>query len=75
MLLLGDAAFDAVEFLREVTATGAQFLARSSARRRPTIQRRPPDGSYPARLAVPTGPGTASLLDHKRHPAGELVEL
>ncbi|WP_275461036.1 transposase [Streptomyces noursei] len=106
MLLLGDAAFDAVEFLREVTATGAQFLVRSSARRRPTIQRRLPDGSYPARLTVPYRAGhgystlparvieawiavtlaegatrrepwrlVTSLLDHERHPAGELVEL
>ncbi|MFG2910099.1 transposase [Kitasatospora sp. NPDC048286] len=53
MLLLGDAAFDAVEFLRDVTATGAHFLVRSSARRRPTIQHRLPDGSYLARLAAP----------------------
>ncbi|MFE7526365.1 IS4 family transposase [Kitasatospora sp. NPDC057542] len=106
MLLLGDAAFDAVEFLREVTATGAQFLVRSSARRRPTIQRRLPDGSYLARLAAPYRAGhgystlpvrvieawitvtladgttrrepwrlITSLLDHERHPAGELVEL
>ncbi|MFF9667558.1 transposase domain-containing protein, partial [Streptomyces althioticus] len=59
MLLLGDAAFDAVEFLRDVAATGAQFLVRSSARRRPTIQCRLPDGSYLARLAAPyrTGHG------------------
>ncbi|WP_224274326.1 IS4 family transposase [Streptomyces sp. LS1784] len=63
MLLLGDAAFDAVEFLREVTATGAQFLVRSSARRRPTIQRRLPDGSYLARLAAPyrAGSGYSTL--------------
>ncbi|MFJ9841575.1 transposase domain-containing protein [Kitasatospora sp. NPDC101155] len=58
MLPLGDAAFDAVEFLREVTATGAQFLVRSSARRRPTIQRRLPDGSYLARLAAPYRAGS-----------------
>ncbi|MFF2149234.1 transposase, partial [Kitasatospora sp. NPDC058190] len=58
MLLLGDAAFDAVEFLREVTATGAQFLVRSSARRRPTIQRRLPGGSYLARLAAPYRAGS-----------------
>ncbi|MBB6343597.1 IS4 family transposase [Nonomuraea muscovyensis] len=50
MLLLADAGFDAVEFLRQVGATGAQFLVRSSARRRPAIQRRLPDGSYLARL-------------------------
>jgi hypothetical protein len=51
MLLLADAAFDAVEFLRDVTGTGAQFLVRSSARRSPTIQRRLPDGSYLAQLS------------------------
>ncbi|MBZ9640583.1 transposase [Streptomyces sp. PSKA30] len=45
MLLLADAGFDAVDFLRDVAGTGAQFLVRSSARRCPTIQRRLPDGS------------------------------
>ncbi|WP_431955236.1 IS4 family transposase [Actinacidiphila sp. bgisy167] len=51
MLLLADAGFDAIEFLRDVTTSGAQFLVRSSARRRPTIQRRLPDGSYLARIS------------------------
>jgi hypothetical protein len=50
MLLLADAGFDAAEFLRDVTASGAQFLVRSSARRCPVIQRRLPDGSYLARI-------------------------
>lgn len=50
MLLLADAGFDAVAFLRELGATGAQFLVRSSARRCPTPQRHLPDGSYLARL-------------------------
>lgn len=53
MLLLADAGFDAVEFLREVCGTGAQFLARSSARRCPAIRRRLPDGSYLACLTAP----------------------
>lgn len=53
MLLLADAGFDAVEFLRAVRGTGAQFLARSSARRRPVIGHRLPDGSYLARLPAP----------------------
>jgi Insertion element 4 transposase N-terminal/Transposase DDE domain len=106
MLLLADAGFDAVEFLREAAGTGAQFLVRSSARRCPTPQRRLPDGSYLARLSaryragqgyqplpvrvieawvtVTLADGTTrreawrlvtSLLDHERHPAGELVEL
>jgi hypothetical protein len=51
MLLLADAGFDAVEFLRDVAASEAQFLVRSCARRRPTIQSRLPDGSYLARLS------------------------
>uniref|UniRef100_UPI003D73600B IS4 family transposase n=1 Tax=Actinacidiphila sp. bgisy167 TaxID=3413797 RepID=UPI003D73600B len=58
MLLLADAGFDAVEFLRDVAGTGAQFLVRSSARRRPTIQRRLPDGSYLARLSGAYEAGT-----------------
>lgn len=50
MLVLADAGFDAVEFLRDIAATGASFLVRSSARRCPTPQRHLPDGSYLARL-------------------------
>jgi len=50
MLLLADAGFEAAEFLRDVSAAGAQFLVRSSARRCPTCCRRLPDGSYLARL-------------------------
>jgi hypothetical protein len=50
MLLLADTAFDAAQFLREVTGTRAQFLVRSAARRRPTPLRRLPDGSYLARV-------------------------
>jgi transposase IS4-like protein/DDE family transposase len=50
MLLLADAGFDAAQFLRDVSATGAQFLVRSGARRCPTPLRHLPDGSYLARL-------------------------
>lgn len=50
MLLLADAYFDAAEFLRDISMTGAQFLVRSSARRCPTPLTRLPDGSYLARL-------------------------
>jgi hypothetical protein len=53
MLLLADAGFDAVEFLRQTCGAGAQFLVRSSARRAPTILHRLPDGSYLARLSAP----------------------
>jgi hypothetical protein len=50
MLVLADTGFDAWQFLRDVKATGAHFLVRSSARRCPTIQQRLPDGSYLACL-------------------------
>ena len=50
MLLLADAGFDAVEFLRDVHGTGARFLVRSSARRIPTPGRHLADGSYLARI-------------------------
>lgn len=50
MLLLADAGFDGNEFARDVHATGAQFLVRSSARRVPTPARYLADGSYLARI-------------------------
>ncbi|MEV0376010.1 hypothetical protein AB0I10_40955 [Streptomyces sp. NPDC050636] len=50
MLLLADAGFDANVFARDVQATGAQFLVRSSARRIPTPFRHLGDGSYLARI-------------------------
>ena len=50
MLVLADAGFDAVEFLRDIGVTGAQFLVRSAARRCPTPLRHLPDGSYLALL-------------------------
>ncbi|MGW2940105.1 IS4 family transposase [Streptomyces sp. NPDC001156] len=50
MLLLADAGFDANEFARDVHATGAQFLIRSSARRVPTPAGHLADGSYLARI-------------------------
>ena len=46
MLLLDDRAFDAGEFLTEIAATGAQFLVRATANRRPPVLARLPDGSY-----------------------------
>ncbi|MEU1449744.1 IS4 family transposase [Streptomyces mirabilis] len=58
MLLLADAGFDANEFARDVKATGAQFLVRSSARRIPTPFRHLGDGSYLARI----GYGVLPLL-------------
>lgn len=53
MLVLADAGFDAIGFLRGIHATGAQFLVRSSATRRPLVQDRLPDGSYLTRLSAP----------------------
>jgi hypothetical protein len=50
MLLLADAGSDAAEFVRDVTAAGAQFLVRFAARRCPTPLRHLPDGSYLARI-------------------------
>jgi hypothetical protein len=50
MLLLADAGFDGAESARDVHATGAQFLVRSSARRNPTPFRHVGDGSYLARI-------------------------
>ena len=46
MLLLDDRAFDADEFLTQIAATGAQFLVRATANRRPPVLARLDDGSY-----------------------------
>ena len=46
MLLLDDRGFDADEFLAEIKATGAQFLVRARASRRPPVLAVLPDGSY-----------------------------
>jgi hypothetical protein len=46
MLVLTDRGFDATTFLGEIAATGAQFLARLTAARRPPVLRHLPDGSF-----------------------------
>jgi hypothetical protein len=46
MLLLNDRGFDSDAFLREIAATGARFLVRATANRRPPVLARLPDGSY-----------------------------
>lgn len=46
MVLLADAYYDAYDFLEAVTNTGASFLLRSTRKRRPTVRRPLPDGSY-----------------------------
>jgi Insertion element 4 transposase N-terminal/Transposase DDE domain len=46
MLVLTDRGFDSGDFLAEVAGTGAQFLARLNASRRPPVLRYLPDGSF-----------------------------
>jgi Insertion element 4 transposase N-terminal/Transposase DDE domain len=46
MLVLMDRGFDAGDFLAEVAGTGAQFLARLNASRKPPVLRHLPDGSF-----------------------------
>lgn len=50
MLVLADRAFDSNGLLCDVAARGAQFLVRSSSRRRPPVLALLPDGSYLTRL-------------------------
>jgi len=46
MLLLNDRGFDSAAFLTKIAETGAQFLVRATANRRPPVLARLPDGSY-----------------------------
>lgn len=46
MLLLADSYYDAFDFLQAVQDTGARFVMRSTRKRRPTVRRPLPDGSY-----------------------------
>ena len=46
MLVLMDRGFDAGGFLAQVAGTGAQFLVRLTAARRPPVLRHLPDGSF-----------------------------
>lgn len=55
MLLLADAYYDDGKFLAHVGATGAQWLVRSGAARRPLIEDRLPDGSYLSFLTTGAG--------------------
>ncbi|WP_267246614.1 IS4 family transposase [Streptomyces sp. PR69] len=52
MLVLADRGFDADDFLADTAATGAQFVIRITARRRPAILAVLPDGSYLTRLGM-----------------------
>ncbi len=60
MLVLADACFDALGFLRDVRHTGAHFLVRSSACRRPTACQHLPDACTWPVLPPLTGPATAT---------------
>jgi len=55
MLLLADSYYDDGPFLGAVGATGAQWLVRSGAARRPLLEQILPDGSYLS--CLPTGAG------------------
>jgi hypothetical protein len=50
MLVLADRGFDAGPFLAEVAATGAAFLVRLTAARRPPVTARLEDGSFLSRI-------------------------
>jgi hypothetical protein len=50
MLLLADRAYDAADLMKEVFATGAHFLVRGSATRKPPVDEVLPDGSYLSRI-------------------------
>ncbi|HET6357955.1 IS4 family transposase [Streptomyces sp.] len=52
MLVLADRGFDADDFLSDTAATGAQFVIRITARRRPAILAVLPDGSYLTRMGT-----------------------
>jgi hypothetical protein len=98
MLVLADAGYDSWTLLRDIAATNAEFLCRSTARRTPLVLRELSDGSYlsaigygrlkvriiEAWVTVTWADGTVtrqqwrlvtSLLDHRRHPAGDLINL
>ena len=50
MLLLADRAYDAADLMKEVSVTGAHFLVRGSATRKPAVDEVLPDGSYLSRI-------------------------
>lgn len=59
MLLLADRGFDGNDFLHQVSATGARFLVRVCAGRRPPVHAKLPDGSYLSRF----GPLTVRIIE------------
>ncbi|QMU79956.1 IS4 family transposase [Streptacidiphilus sp. PB12-B1b] len=95
MIVLLDRGFASNAYLATVADTGAAFLARLSANRKPPVLRRFEDGSFLSRIgalevriieceitiATTAGRTTGvyrlatTLLDHRSHPAFELVKL
>ena len=57
MLLLADRAYDAANLLNEVAATGAHFLVRGSASRKPAVGEVLPDGSCLSEIDDPSENG------------------
>nr|WP_199815184.1 IS4 family transposase [Streptomyces novaecaesareae] len=95
MIVLLDRGLSGNPLLETAADTGAAFLARLSAARKPPVLGRFPDGSFLSRLGrvevriieceitITTTAGrhtgvyrlATTLLDHRRHPAFELVKL
>lgn len=74
MLVLVDRGFDAAEFLTELAGTGAGFLARVRATRRPPVLARCDDGSYLSRIGeltvrIITADITVTCADGTRYTA------
>ncbi|MER7585740.1 IS4 family transposase [Kitasatospora sp. NPDC097691] len=95
MIVLLDRGFASNNFLEHTAATGADFLARLTATRKPPVLRRFADGSFlscigalevrivECEITIATTAGrhtgvyrlATTLLDHRTHPALELVRL
>lgn len=74
MLVLADRGFDAAAFLAEAAATGAAFLVRLTAARRPPVMARLDDGSFLSRIGeltvrVITADITVTCADGTRYAA------
>jgi hypothetical protein len=74
MLVLTDRGFDAAGFLTELAGTGAQFLARLCATRRPPVLARLDDGSFLSRIGelpvrIITAEITVTCADGTRYTA------
>jgi hypothetical protein len=72
MLVLMDRGFDGGDFLAQVAGTGAQYLVRLNASRRPPVLRHLPDGSFTSliggvRVRVITASVTVTCHDGTRY--------